>query len=439
MNNIVVCKFGGSSLSDAEQFRKVKAIIDGNEERKIVVPSAPGKGKKEKHKVTDLLLMSHQLGIHKLNFDEVFNIVKKRFISIKEGLGLNTDIETELDIIYENIKKGAEQAYCASRGEYLNGLLLSDYLGYRFVDATEVICINEEKPDVETSCEWIRSKISVEDKVVVPGYYGVNNEGKIATFSRGGSDVTGAIMAAGVEAKLYENWTDVSGFMIADPKVVSEPKPINSLSYKELRELSYMGAPVLHEDAVFPLKSLRIPIQILNTNCPEDRGTLIISDDSFETVGRVITGIAGKKDFTAIYVEKLFLAEEEGMFRKLVSIFETNKIKIEHMATSIDTISFVVPTQQIEGKEKKIAEEISIYCGTDNVEFSKGLAVIAVVGRGMVNTKGTSAIIFKALAMAGINIRMISQGSSELNIVIGVKNEDFEGAIKAIYNQSKEM
>ena len=304
MDNIIIAKFGGSSLSNGEQFKKVKDIVLSNPNIKVVVPSAPGKNEDEKHKVTDLLLMCHQLGSHKLNFEEVFNIVRRRYIEIKNELGLEIDIEKEMDLISEEFNKGRDQSYFASRGEYLNGKLLADYLGFKFLDAKEVIRISNGKPDMEKSKELIASKIGPEDYVVVPGFYGLNEKGKIETFSRGGSDISGSILAAGINAEKYENWTDVSGFYIADPKIVGEGLPMATVTYKELRELSYMGAPVLHEEAIFPIKDLGIPIQILNTNSPEDPGTMILPDEIAGDTKSVITGIAGKKDFTVIRVEK---------------------------------------------------------------------------------------------------------------------------------------
>lgn len=437
MNKTVIAKFGGSSLSNGEQFRKVKDIVLSNPDIRVVVPSAPGKNEDEKHKVTDLLLMCHQLGSHKLNFEEVYNIVRRRYIEIKEELNLDIDIESELDEIHEEFNKGKDQPYFASRGEYLNGKLLASFLGFKFLDAEEVIRISNGKPDMEKSMSLIKEKIGPEEYVVVPGFYGLNEKDKVETFSRGGSDITGSILAAGMEAEKYENWTDVSGFYIADPKIVGEGLPMDTLTYKELRELSYMGAPVLHEEAIFPIKELEIPIQILNTNRPADSGTLILPDEIAGDANTVITGIAGKKDFTVIRIEKVYMSEDLSFYRRMTSIFESNDINIEHMPTSIDTVSFVVPTVQIEGKENKIKGEISIYCDPDDIVVTKGMAIIAVVGRGMVSAKGTSALIFSALADEGVNIRMISQGSGEMNIIIGVENEDFEKAIRGIYKKFK--
>ncbi|MDO5726200.1 MAG: aspartate kinase [Tissierellia bacterium] len=436
---MIVSKFGGSSLSNASQFEKVKTIVLNNSERKVVVVSAPGKSREEKHKVTDLLLMCYQLASHKLNFDEVFGIIKKRFKNIVKDLNIKLDIDKELEIIHREIIGGASREFIASRGEYLNAKILANFLDFDFLDAKDIIFIENEKANMEKSFKAINSKIDLEKHYVVPGFYGSGIDSKIKTFSRGGSDISGAIIAAALDAELYENWTDVSGFLTADPKIVLEEQTIKTVTYRELRELSYMGAPVLHEEAIFPVKAEQIPIKILNTNRPQDSGTLILPDESVNCSDNIITGISGKKDFTVIRIEKVFMAEDLSFYRKVLSVFETNDIKIEHMPTSIDTVSFVVASSEIEGKEKKISEEIAIYTSPDNIFISKGLAIIAVVGRGMVSAKGTSAIIFTALAENNINIRMISQGSSEMNIIIGVLNEDFEAAIEAIYKKFKEL
>ena len=430
-------KFGGSSLSNATQFEKVKQIVQADSKRRVVVPSAPGKSKEEKHKVTDLLLMCYQLASHKLNVEEIFGIIEKRFLEIRDDLKLDFEIEKDLVKVKNEIANGADSDFCASRGEYLNGKLLSNYLGFKFIDATDVIFLKNGKPDMEKSLKSIAEKINPEDKVVVPGFYGLNAEGEIETFSRGGSDITGAVMAAGMSAEIYENWTDVSGFLIADPKIVEENSPIDVVTYGELRELSYMGAPVLHEESVFPVKEKKIPIKVLNTNRPQDAGTLIVPDDFSKLKNKVITGISGKKNFTVIRVEKVHMSDDLSFYRKLISVFETNDIQIEHMPTSVDTISVVVQSSKIEGRENKIKEEIFIYCDPDDIVISKGMAIIAVVGRGMIKAKGTGALIFSALAESGINIRMISQGSGEMNIIIGVENEDFEKAIKAVYKKFK--
>lgn len=431
---MIIAKFGGSSLADSAQFKKVREIVEANDDRRIVVPSAPGKRHKKDHKITDLFYMCHQLGSHGLNFDEVYVLIENRYRSISRELELAVPIDEILSDIKGKIRDGASRDYCASRGEYINGILLAAYLGFEFLDAAEVIAFDDNGQLDET---LTRSNIgrSLKDgpKTVVPGFYGAAPDGSVKTFTRGGSDVTGAILADGVEASLYENWTDVSGFLMADPRIVDEPKPIRVVTYKELRELSYMGAPVLHEEAIFPIRRLGIPIHIKNTNRPEDAGTLIVSDQWEEKSEGTITGLAGKKDFTVVTLEKTLMNAEQGFLRKLISVFETNDISIEHVPTGIDSISVIVADQELGSKLNKVKEEIQIYCEPDNIITSSNMALIAVVGRGMIHTKGVSARLFTALAQAGINIRMISQGSSELNIIIGVENSDFEKSIDAIY------
>lgn len=434
MKEVIVAKFGGSSLADSTQMKKVKDIIEQDENRRYIIPSAPGKRHKKDHKITDLLYMCYQLASHNLNFDDVFNIIEDRFISICKELELDINMEEILLEIKGRMADGASRDYCASRGEYLNGIILSRYLDFEFIDPSEIIVFDHSgKFDEEGTQERVRNKLKRTHKAVIPGFYGAKADGGIKTFSRGGSDVTGSIISRGVDAKLYENWTDVSGFLMADPSIVKNAKPIKSITYRELRELSYMGAPVLHEESIFPVKKSGIPINIKNTNAPDDPGTTIIDDlsprDSFGT----ITGIAGKKDFTVISIEKTLMSSEGDFFRKIISVFETNDILIEHMPSSIDSISVIVSSHELNSKLKKIIEEIRIYCNPDNVIAYPNMALVAVVGRGMIKTTGVSANIFKALADAGVNIRMISQGSSELNIIVGIENNDFEKAIASIY------
>ena len=429
-----VAKFGGSSLADGQQFKKVYEIIKGDTDTTVIVPSAPGKRNGRDHKVTDLLYMCYQLSSHGLNFHEIFKIIEDRFTNICEELMLEIPIGEILKKVKDDISNGASRDYCASRGEYINGLILAEYLNYPFVDAKEIIRFKDNGEfDEETTENLIYEGLRSMDYAVVPGFYGGKSNGEIVTFSRGGSDVTGAIIAHAIQASLYENWTDVSGFLMADPKVVKDTVGIKLITYKELRELSYMGAPVLHEEAIFPVRKRGIPIRIKNTNRPDDEGTLIVHDHWEEKNKGTITGIAGRKDFSVISVEKTLMTSEKGFFRKLISVFETNDIGIEHMPSSIDSISVIVSDRDLNGKLSKITEEIKIYCNPDNVVSYRGMALIAVVGRGMINTKGISAKVFTALSNEGINIRMISQGSSELNIIIGVENKDFEKAISAIY------
>lgn len=429
-----VAKFGGSSLADSQQFKKVYEIVKGDTDSTVIVPSAPGKRNGKDHKVTDLLYMCYQLSSHGLNFQEVYSLIENRYIQICNELELELPIEDVLKEVRDNIANGGSRDYCASRGEYINGLILAEYLQYPFIDAKEIIRFKDNGEfDEETTENLIYERLRGMDFAVVPGFYGGKSNGEIVTFSRGGSDVTGAIIAHAIQATLYENWTDVSGFLMADPKIVKDTIGIKLITYKELRELSYMGAPVLHEEAIFPVRKRGIPIRIKNTNRPDDEGTLIVHDQWEEKNKGTITGIAGRKDFSVISVEKTLMTSEKGFFRKLISVFETNDIGIEHMPSSIDSISVIVSDKDLNGKLSKITEEIKIYCNPDNIDSYRGMALIAVVGRGMINTKGISAKVFTALSNEGVNIRMISQGSSELNIIIGVENKDFEKAISAIY------
>lgn len=435
MTEFFVSKFGGSSLATSKQYKKVKEIVNKNENIKVVVPSAPGKRDEKDHKITDLLYMCHQLSSHGLKFDDIFKMIAERFFEIRDNLSIDVDLEKILDEIKTNIENNRSIDYCASRGEYLNGILLAKYLGFEFIDAAEVIFFNEmNEVDEKKTIEELQNKIKLGDKkrYVVPGFYG-SFKSEIKTFSRGGSDITGSVIANAIDAKIYENWTDVSGFLVADPKIVENPKEIEHITYKELRELSYMGAKVLHEEAIFPVKNKGIPIHIKNTNRPYDKGTLIVPDTWNFSKENLITGIAGKKGFTVITVEKTLMNSDKSFLRKLVSVFETNDISIEHMPSGIDSISIIVSDIDLNGKLSKIIEEIRIYLNPDNIISSSNMALVAVVGRGMIRTKGISAKVFTALSDAGVNIRMISQGSSELNIIIGLENSDFETAIRAIY------
>lgn len=434
MKDVIVAKFGGSSLADSKQFAKVKDIIKSDSRRKYIIPSAPGKRDSKDHKVTDLLYMCYQLASHNLNFDEVYGIIEKRFQDICIELSLDIDINENLLEIKKKIQSGASEDYVASRGEYLNAIVLSNYLGFEFVDAKDLIVFNNNGQfNSEATQAKVQSKLEKVGQAIIPGFYGAKENGEIITFSRGGSDITGAIIARGVGSELYENWTDVSGFLMVNPKIVKNPKPIKTISYKELRELSYMGAPVLHEEAIFPVRQLGIPINIKNTNLPNEPGTMIVDDLSPISSTGTITGIAGKKDFTVISIEKTLMSLEKDFYRKLITVLETNNISIEHMPSSIDSVSLIISSIQLNSKLEKVIEEIRIYCKPDSIICHPNMALIAVVGRGMIRAKGVSAKVFTALANKGINIRMITQGSSELNIIIGIENADFNMAIAAIY------
>lgn len=434
IENIVVAKFGGSSLSDSKQFEKVKAIVLSDEKRRYVVPSAPGKRYKEDEKVTDLLYLCHEHAEKNICFDKVFYIIKKRFVNLVKELHIKLDIEKELNLIEEKIKNGASADYTASRGEYLNGLILANFLDVDFIDASEIIFFKENGTlDEEKTKFNVNNRLSNINKAVIPGFYGSMINGEIKTFSRGGSDITGSIIASYVNSNLYENWTDVSGFLMADPRIVDNPQSIKKVTYRELRELSYMGATVLHEEAIFPVRKAGIPINIKNTNRPEDHGTLIINDIGPASYVGTITGIAGKKDFIVITVEKSMMNGEQGYCRKILSILEDHNVSFEHMPSGVDTVSLVISEAELDGKLEAIIKEIDRECNPEAIEVHPHMALIAVVGRGMNRTIGISSKIFKALALSEVNVRMVSQGSSEITIIIGVENNQFEKAIKSIY------
>ncbi|WP_244833310.1 aspartate kinase [Clostridium sp. BJN0001] len=432
--NTIITKFGGSSLADANQFKKVKNIITSDKRRKYVVPSAPGKRSSKDSKITDLLYLCQAHVDTGISFDDVFDHIKERYINIVKDLNLDFNIEKHLYKVKKDLENGASKDYAASRGEYLNGLVLANYLGFDFVDAKDVIifetdgCLNREKTHIA-----LKEKLKDHPYAVIPGFYGADENENIVTFSRGGSDVTGALVAAAVKADLYENWTDVSGFLMADPRIVDNPKPIDSITYSELRELSYMGASVLHEDAIFPVREIGIPINIKNTNKPEDKGTLIISDSELCEKHETITGIAGKKDFTVISIEKAMMNSELGFCRKLLSVLEQNNISFENMPSGIDTVCLVISDSQLKHKAEAVIDEIKKVCSPDSIQVHPSMAMIATVGNGMASQRGVAAKIFKALSEADINIRMIDQGSSEMNILVGVENDKFETAISAIY------
>ncbi len=431
---IKVVKFGGSSLASAEQFAKVGKIIRSDAERKYVIPSAPGKRNDKDTKVTDMLYACYALAEQEEDFRVQLMKIKERYDSIINGLNLKLSLEEEFKKIAENFKAKAGVDYAASRGEYLNGLIMANYLGYEFVDPAEAIFFDENGEfDPDKTNTVLKERLSKVERAVVPGFYGVDADGKIKTFSRGGSDITGSIVAKAVHASCYENWTDVSGFLVADPRIVENPKPIKTITYRELRELSYMGASVLHEEAVFPVRRAGIPINIRNTNAPEDEGTWIV-ESTCHKPDYTITGIAGKKGFVAVNIEKDRMNTEVGFGRKVLSAFEDYGINFEHVPSGIDTMTVFVHHPEFEGKEQAVISAIHRYAKPDSIELESDLALIAVVGRGMKSTRGTAGRIFSALAHANVNVKMIDQGSSELNIIIGVSNSDFETAIKAIYD-----
>lgn len=429
-----VVKFGGSSLASAEQFKKVGNIIRADESRRYVVPSAPGKRFNEDTKVTDMLYGCYAEAEKGNDFTELLAAIKDRYNEIINGLGLELSLDDEFDTIEKQFKDRAGKDYAASRGEYLNGIIMANYLGYEFIDAAEVIFFNGDGTfNADYTNEVLKKKLESVERAVIPGFYSSYEDGRVKTFSRGGSDITGSIVAKAACVDVYENWTDVSGFLVADPRIIHNPETITTITYKELRELAYMGATVLHEDAIFPVRKAGIPINIRNTNKPDDEGTMIV-ESTCRQPKYTITGVAGKKGFVSLSIEKEMMNSEIGFVKKVLKAFETQGISIEHVPSGIDTMTVFVHQPEFEAHEQQVLADIHRMTNPDHIEVETDLALIAVVGRGMKSTRGTAGRIFSALAHANVNVKMIDQGSSELNIIIGVKNSDFEKAIKAIYD-----
>lgn len=437
--NIKVVKFGGSSLADAAHFKQVADIIKADPTRRFVIPSAPGKRFSTDTKVTDMLYSCYDLIKARASKDEIdahYAKIVARYTSIIEELGLDFDMSGEFEYVKNAMLHSAGRDYVASRGEYLNGIILAKYLGFDFIDAENVIFFKENGTfDQDKTNDVLSRELAEHEYAVIPGFYGGMPNGTVKTFSRGGSDITGSIVARAAEADLYENWTDVSGFMMTDPRIIDNPCSIETITYRELRELSYMGATVLHEDAIFPVRYAKIPINIKNTNKPEDRGTMIVAEAENYDIEHVITGIAGKKGFSVITVEKDMMNSEIGFGRKILEILDDFNISFEHLPSGIDTMSIVVSTAAIAPCRERLLNVIERRTKADSVIVEDGVALVAVVGRGMVKARGTAARVFDALSEAGINIRMIDQGSCELNIIIGIDEKEYETAIRAIYNE----
>jgi len=429
-----VVKFGGSSLASAEQFEKVGAIIREDLSRKYVVPSAPGKRFSADTKVTDMLYGCYAKAEAGEDFSKELRAIKERYNEIIKGLKLDMTLDDEFEVIDKEFKAKAGSDYAASRGEFLNGKIMAKFTGFNFIDAADVIFFDEDGLfDSEKTNDKLSMVLSKVDNAVVPGFYGSLPSGKVKTFSRGGSDITGSIVARAAKVDLYENWTDVSGFLVTDPRIIDNPVPIETITYRELRELSYMGASVLHEDAIFPVRREGIPINIKNTNAPENPGTWIV-ESTCQKPKHIITGIAGKKGFCSVSIDKAKMNSEIGFCRKVLQVFEDNGISIEHMPSGIDTMTVFIHQDEFMDKEQQVVSGIHRDVHPDSIEIEADLALIAVVGRGMKATRGTAGRIFASLAHANINVKMIDQGSSELNIIIGVANSDFEAATKAIYD-----
>lgn len=432
---IKVCKFGGTSLADCAAIENVVNIVRADGERRYIVVSAPGKRNKGDDKITDLLYRCADEA-NRTGDCPTFSLIETRYKDIAAGLKVDVDIEGALSQIKQRIiaSKG-DRDYAASRGEYLNALIVAAKLGFEFVDAADIIKFTGKGVfDSEYTDDLASQKLKSIEYAVIPGFYGSTPDG-IKTFSRGGSDITGSIIARAANADLYENWTDVDGFLTADPRIVDNPQLIEMLSFRELRELSYMGASVLHSEAVFPVRKANIPIEIKNTFHPERSGTKIVAAEDYDRAGKLVTGIAGKKDFTVIFIEKQMMNSELGFCRKVLSVLEHCEISIEHIPTGIDTMSLVIHSEELDGKLETVIDRIKSAVGAEQISVSHNLAMIALVGHGMKSRIGTAGRLFSALGRANINVRMIDQGSSELNIIVGVDNSDYEKAIKAIYDE----
>ncbi len=434
---IKVAKFGGSSLAGAEQFRKVRDIVRADESRRFVVVSAAGKRFKTDHKVTDLLYLVQAHLKYGVSHEEILSMIEDRYVEIRDQLGLSFDVEKEFDTLRRWLTPDVSVDELVSRGEYLNARLMAEYLGYRFVDATEVIYFQYDgKIDMEKSCEAIRRAARDAEGLVIPGFYGAMPNGRIRVMSRGGSDITGAVVAAAVDADVYENWTDVSGILMADPKIVKNPRPIPRITYSELRELSFMGASVLHEESILPVKEKNIPLNIRNTNEPDNPGTMIMeSIDAEESDNqRFITGIACRRNFTVLTIYKKQISTDTRILRETLEMFETLKVEIDHITLDVDSFSLVVPTEQVRERIYDIIADVKRQCKPDSIRMADDIALIASVGRKMVRNPGICGKIFQALGENGVNIRMIAQGAEEISIIVGVENADFEKTIRVLYD-----
>lgn len=435
---LIVCKFGGSSLATASQIRKAESIINANPKRRYLVNSAPGKRDSDDQKITDLLYLCHEHASRGLPFEEVFSIIVSRFQGIVDELQLQLDLSEELGFIKATIaghgQTGQPADYAASRGEYLNGKIMAALLGWRFIDAAEVIFFDAQgELDNQRSYDSLAEKLAGQP-TVIPGFYGSTPDGQVKTFSRGGSDITGSIVARALHAQSYENWTDVPGLFITDPRVVEGAYSIETITYQELRELSYSGAAVLHEDAVFPVREAGIPVRIRDTSDPKHPGTVIVPRHHPEAKkGYLITGIAGRKDFTVIHIEKPMMNKEIGFGRRVLQVLEDHDVSFEHMPSGIDTLSVVIAASQIGDKLDIILQELALAVQPERLSFTDKMALITVVGRGMAYFPGLAARALAALAEQSIKVRMIDSGNSQMNLIVGVDVERFEDAVRAIY------
>ena len=432
-----VLKFGGSSMADAKQFEKVKSIVQADPSRKVVVVSAAGKRFSDDHKLTDLLYLCHAHLKYGVACDSVFDMIRSRYMEIRDELGLKTDLESEFDALRKKMDKGISQDELVSRGEYFAAQLMADYLGYDFLDSELWLRFKlDGTVDQEVSYEAL-SRAASGRRVVIPGFYGAMPDGSIKTFTRGGSDITGALAAAALDADVYENWTDVSGFLMADPRIVKDPLPIERITYSELRELSYIGAQVLHEGTIFPVREKNIPLNIRNTNQPDHPGTMIresFDEPEEKADSSFITGIAGRKNFSVITITKNGMSNEVGVLRRVLEILEKYQLVVEYLPSGIDSVSLVVAADKLRPCQYQILGEIQKALKPDTIHVTEDMAIVAAVGRKMAFKPGISGKIFAALGENGINIRMITQGPEELNIIVGVDNKDFAGAIRVLYD-----
>jgi len=432
---IKVCKFGGTSMADAKAIENVAKIVLSDSSRKYVVVSAPGKRFKEDIKITDLLYLCNKEAIEKGTCENTFSKIKERYLDIVKDLKIDLDLKNILDETEKEINRLKSADYAASRGEYLNAIVMAAKLNFKFIDTADIIFFdNNGFFDAEKTNEATKLLLSKYEYAVLPGFYGKDNNGNIKTFSRGGSDITGAIIARAVTAEVYENWTDVSGFLACDPRIVENPRKISKLSFKELRELSYMGASVLHSESIFPVRKGKIPINIKNTFKPEDEGTMILPSEMYQKSNDTITGIAGKKDFTVINIEKSLMNAELGFARRVLSVLENHNVSFEHMPSGIDTLSLVIESAVLEnGMLQIILDGINEEVSPNYIRVLDNIALIATVGHGMASSIGTAGKLFTALANENINVKLIDQGSSELNIIVGVDNSEYEKCVRAIY------
>ncbi|MGX7068724.1 aspartate kinase [Gemella bergeri] len=435
---VKVAKFGGSSVASAEQFKKVKNIVELDPARKLVVVSAIGKANNKDNKITDLLYLCYAHIKYNISADTIFSMIENKYLTIAEELGLTFDIQGELTKLKSELTKDIDEEYLVSRDEYLTGLLMAEYLGYYFVDAKDLIFYNYQgKIDYEKTQDAFNKLIKKHDKLLIPGFYGSLPNGEIKIMSRGGGDVTGAIIANIADAEVYENWTDVSGILMADPRIIKNPREIKVINYSELRELSYMGASVLHEEAIFPVRDKEIPIQIKNTNNPKNTGTIISDNANIIENKNIVTGIAGKKNFSIITIKKNHMANEIGLIGKVLKVFEEYHVNIEHIPSGIDSFSIVVETNAIKPFIHELVAKIKNIIQADEINVTNEISLIATVGEKMKNSLGLSARLFGSLGNAGVNIALISQTNDEINIIIGVHNNDYEKTITALYNEFK--